>query len=153
MPALPAAARAISAAVTEGVAAARAQDTAAFEEATGRLAALDPAPVAEVLGGVVRSLLEQAHPSGLAGDDVRAVLTGCTRSASWASDVDPAVLVVVLGGALGLSADDQPPVAAASVGRHAVLLCAHLLGPTGRVSAHLDTALAELARAQTVEMP
>ena len=155
MPALPAAARAISAAVTDGVAAAGARDAAAFDEATTRLAALDPALVSEVLGTVVRALLEEAHPAGLAGDDLRTVLTDCTRSASWASDVDPAALLVVLTGALGLQdPDEQPPIHPRSVGRHAVLLVAQLLGRTGSpLAGHLAAALAELARAQTVEMP
>ena len=152
MPALPAAARAISTAATDGVAAAGAQDAAAFDEATTRLAALDPALVSEVLGAVVRSLLEEAHPAGLAGDDLRTVLADCSRSARWVSDVDPAALVVVLTGALGLQDPDDEPIHPRLLGRHAVLLVAQLLGGTP-LSVHLDAALAELARAQTIEMP
>lgn len=158
-PALPPSARAISGAVTDAVAAARAEDPVAFDEAAGRLAALDPAQVSVLLGAVVRSLLEDAHPAGLSGDDLRDVLEQCTRSAGWASGVEPGVLVVVLTGALGMQDPDDPPAHPAAVGRHAVLLTAHLLGThrpaaAGRPLAdHLAAAVAELARAQTIEMP
>ena len=151
MPASPAPVRALAAAVQDGVAAADRAEAAAFDEAAGRLAALDPALVAEVLGGVVRSVVEGSHPDGLDGEDLRAVLADCTRAAGWA-DVAPGVLVVVLTGALGLSAEDQPAAAPAAVARHALLLVAHLTGSTPPTAA-LDAAVAELARAQTVEMP
>jgi hypothetical protein len=155
MPALPAAARAISTAVTDGVAAAGAQDAAAFDEATTRLAALDPALVSVVLGAVVRSLLEEAHPAGLTGDELRTVLEDRIGSAGWASELDPVALVIVLTGALGLQdPDEEPSIHPRSVGRHAMLLVDRLLSPTGHpLAAHLDAALAELARAQTIEMP
>jgi hypothetical protein len=143
--------RTLVAAVRDGVAAAGQTDAATFDEAVGWLAGLDPALVAEVLGGAVRSLLEEKLPDGLDGEDLRTVLADCTRSAAWAG-VDPGVLVVVLTGALGLSAEDQPTVPPAAVARHALLLVAHLTGGTPP-AAHLDAALAELARAQTVEMP
>ncbi len=173
MPALPAPVRALTAAVRDGVAAAgRARAAAsgppaadvaspaaaAFEEAVGRLAALEPAMVTEVLGGTVRSLLEERHPDGLDGEDLRALLTDCTRGAGWAG-ADPEVLLVVLTGALGLTAEELPAVPPPAVARHALLLVAHLAGGTGPAGhgtdpgAHLDAAVAELARAQTIEMP
>ena len=159
MPALPPPVRALTAAVRDGVAAAgrataapsAAGEVAAFEDAAGRLAALDPVLVADVLGGTVRSLLEERHPDGLDAEDFRTVLEDSARGAGWAG-ADPEVLLVVLAGALGLTADEPPAVPPAAVARHALLLLAHLTGGTPP-TAHLDAAVAELARAQTVEMP
>lgn len=151
---LPPAARAIAAAVTDAVTAARAADAGSFAEAVGRLAAADAQRVSLVLGLVVRALLEERHPDGLDGEDLRAVLERCTRAgAAWDSGVDPAVLVVVLTGALGLSdPDEQPPVPPAEVARNATLLATDLLGPR-ELAPRLAAALAERQRAETVEMP
>jgi hypothetical protein len=151
---MPAAARGISVAVVDGVAATRATDADAYEEAAGRLAGADPQRVALVLGGVVRSLLEDLHPDGMDGEDVRAVLERCTRSAApWAPGVDPQVLLVLLAGALGVSdPDEQPAASPDAVARNAVLLTADLLGPRP-LEPYLTAAFAELARAETVEMP
>ncbi len=153
-PALPPAARAIAAAATDAVTAARAAAAADLAEAAGRLAAADPQRVALVLGGVVRALLEELHPDGLDGEDLRAVLERTTRAAAaWDSGVDPAVLLVVLTGALGLAdPDEQPPVPPGPVARNAVLLTADLLGPRP-LAPYLTAALAELHRAETVELP
>jgi hypothetical protein len=131
--------------------AARRSDPEALREAVERLSIVDPSRLVLVLGWVVRALLEERHPDGLDGEDLRAVLTGC--AAAWPSEVDPSVLLVVLTGALGLSdPDDQPAVAPAAVAGNAALLVAYLLD--GRpVGPHLDGALAELRRAETVEMP
>lgn len=152
MGAMPAAARAISAAVTDAVAGVG--DAGAFSEAVGRLSTSDPQRVSLVLGGAVRALLEERHPDGMDGEDIRAVLTRCTVAGhAWESGVDPEVLLVVLAGALGLSdPDDQPVVAPAAVARNAVLLTADLLGPRP-LAPYLTAALAELARAETIEMP
>jgi hypothetical protein len=149
-----AAVREITQAVTDAVAAARAGDAPAFAAAAERLATVDPALAAVVLGWVVRGLLEELHPDGMDGEDLRAVLSGCAgAAAAWESDVDPAVLLVVLTGALGLSdPDSEPPVAPATVARNAALLIAHLLGPRP-LAPRLAAALAELERAETVEMP
>ena len=154
MATLPAAARQISTAVTDAVAAARTADADAFAEAATRLAAADPQRVSLVLGAVVRPLLEDLHPDGLDGEDLRAVLERCARAAgAWDSGVDPAVLLVVLVGALGLSdPDEQPRLPPAEVSRNAVLLVADLLGPRP-LGPYLTASLAELARAETVEMP
>jgi hypothetical protein len=148
---MPGPVRGLVAAVRDGVAAAGRADAESFEDAVTRLAALDPPLVAEVLGGAVRSLLEERHPDGLDGEDLRALLADSAHGAPWAA-VDPDVLLVVLTGALGLSAEELPAVAPPAVARHALLLVAQLTAgvpPT----AHLDAAVAELARAQTVEMP
>ena len=110
--------------------------------------------VAVVLGWAVRSLLEELHPDGMDGEDVRAVLTGCTTAAgAWESEVDPSVLLVALTGALGMSdPDEQPALPPEPVARNATLLLAFLLGerPLAR---YLDAAFAELRRAETIEMP
>jgi hypothetical protein len=107
-----------------------------------------------VLGWVIRSLLEELHPDGMDGEDLRAVLTDCaTAAGAWESEVDPSVLLVVLTGALGLSdPDEQPALPPAAVARNATLLLAYLLGdrPLAR---YLDAAFAELQRAETIEMP
>ena len=153
-PALPPAARAIAGAAADAVTAARAGAAGDFAEATGRLAAADPQRVALVLGGVVRSPVEERHPDGLDGEDLRAVLERATRAgAGWDSEVDPAVLLVVLTGALGLAdPDEQPAVPPAAIARNAALLTAELLGPRP-LSPYLAAALAELHRAETIEMP
>lgn len=144
----------ISAAVLDGVAAVRGSDAEAFGEALGRLAAADPPRVALVLGGVVRSLLEELHPDGMDGEDVRAVLVRCVRGAAgWGAEVDPEVLLMVLTGALGLSDPEQEAVVTpAAVSRNALLLTADLLGPRPP-EPYLRASFAELQRAETIEMP
>src|SRR5215217_4575059 len=104
MTVLPEPARSIAAAATETIAAARAADRAAFVAGAARLDALDGEQVGLVLGAVTRALLEELHPDGLTGDDARAVLAHCARSAvEWYPPVDGDALVVVLTGALGVS--------------------------------------------------
>ena len=86
---LPAAARPIAAAADAAVTAARDRDGEAMDAAVGDLAALDPAQVGLILGTTVRLLLEDQHPDGLTGDDIRAVLQSCVRGAAeWQPDVD-----------------------------------------------------------------
>jgi hypothetical protein len=154
---LPAPARAIAEAATETVTAARARDPGAFEEAAEGLAALDPEQAGIVLGAVVRSLLEELHPDGLTGDDVGTVLGRCTRSAmEWCPGVDADVLLALLAGALGIHpSDEEPrPPGGPAVARHAPLLIADLTTVSGRpVAGYLHAAFAEIARAETVELP
>jgi hypothetical protein len=146
--------RMIAESVTAAVGAAQAGDGEEFAEAVGRLSIVDPQRVAVVLGWMTRSLLEELHPDGMDGADVRAVLTDCaTAAGSWESEVDPSVLLVVLTGALGLSdPDEQPALPPAAVARNALLLLAHLLGPRPP-SRYLDAAFTELQRAETIELP
>lgn len=69
------------------------------------LTAQQPATCGLVLGAVVRMLLEDQHPGGLDGDDIRQVLSGCwADSAAWlpAAAVSPVVLIAVLSSALGI---------------------------------------------------
>lgn len=154
---LPEPARSIARAVTATVGAARAADAETFADEAAALAGLDREQVGLVLGAVVRSLLEELHPDGLDGDDVRAVLEHCVRSAiGWLPGVDGGVLVVVLTGALGVHEPDSEPVVvpASQLAVHAPLLVADLLTATGRpLHGYLDTAFAEILRAETMEMP
>jgi hypothetical protein len=153
---LPAPARAIAAAIIGTVAAARAADPAAFAAEAEQLSRLDPEPVRVVLGAVVRSVLEERHPDGLAAEDLQDALEHCARSAWWFPDLDVAVLVVVLTGAFGMHDPEGEPrrLRPAEVSVHAALLLADVLtGTPIRLDHHLAAALAELARAETVEMP
>jgi hypothetical protein len=142
---LPAPARPIAAAATAGVAAVRAADHAALDEATADLAALDPARTGLVLGTAVRLLLEDGHPDGLTADDVRAVLASGVRS--WPA-ADPQVMLWLLAAALGvLDEDAASPPKPDALARHAVVLLTDLLA--GReVAPWWTAALAEIERAQ-----
>lgn len=147
---LPASAREIAGAASDAVEAAKAQDSEAYEVATTRLAAAERSGL--VLGAVVRLLLEETHPDGLDGDDIRQVLARCVRSAApWRPDVDPHVVLVLLAGALGVydpGEDDFPPDPVA-VARHAPLLVVDLLAGTARqVDAYLSAAFAEIERTE-----
>ncbi|MCI4063181.1 hypothetical protein MRQ36_11580 [Micromonospora sp. R77] len=147
---LPAPAREIAAAATAAVDAARDRDAEAYEPAVERLTAADRAGL--VLGGVVRLLLEEGHPDGLDGDDVRQVLERCVRSVlPWWPQVDPHVLLVLLASSLGVydpGEDDAPP-GPGEIARHAPLLVADLLAVTRRpLPGYLAAAFAEVARTE-----
>jgi hypothetical protein len=146
---LPAAARPIAAAADAAVTAAREHDGAALTEAIADLAALDPAQVGLILGTAVRLLLEDTHPDGLDGDDVRTVLEHCVRAAAgWQPEVDPHVLLILLAGALGVANDDgEPPPGPEALARNAALLLTDLLGPRSAPD-YLTAALQEIERAQ-----
>ncbi|WBB65987.1 hypothetical protein [Micromonospora sp. WMMD812] len=147
---LPASAREIAVTATEAVTAAQHRDSEAYDEVVTRLGTVERSGL--VLGAVVRLLLEESHPDGLDGDDVRQVLERCVRAAApWRPDVDPHVLLVLLAGALGVydpDADETPPDPPA-IARHAPLLVADLLAGTGRpLDAYLSAAFAEIERAE-----
>lgn len=149
---LPAPARAIAVAASAAVEAAGQRDRELFTVAVERLAGLDPQLVGRVLGSTVRLLLEALHPDGLDGDDIRAVLQRCVRSAAaWQPDVDPHVILVMLAGALGVSdpdGDERPPDPP-ELARHGPLLLADLLTQQHRPFAdHLAGALREIERAE-----
>ncbi|GAA0723129.1 hypothetical protein Drose_09385 [Dactylosporangium roseum] len=146
---LPPPARAIATAATAAVDATRERDKDAFEAAAEQLGALDAEQVGLVLGIVVRSLLEDLHPDGLDGDDIRAALERAVRSAGEWQDVDPQVMVVLLVGALGVHEqgdDDQRPSPWA-LARHAPLLVAELLGARS-FATYLGNAFTEIERSQ-----
>jgi hypothetical protein len=147
---LPAPAREIAAAATDAVAAATARQGEAYGLAADRLTRAERSGL--VLGVVVRLLLEETHPDGLDGDDVRQVLERCVRSAvPWRPDVDPHVVLVLLAGALGVydpGEDDAPPDPA-TVARHAPLLVADLLTAAGRpLEGYLGAAFTEIERTE-----
>jgi hypothetical protein len=147
---LPAPARPIAAATSDAVAAARERNVQAFAGATSDLGALDPAQVGLVLGTVVRLLMEDLHPDGLDGDDVREVLSTCVRAATaWQPEVDPHVLLIVIAGALGVHEPDEqnPPPKPDVLARHAALLVADLVG-TRPVDGYLTLAADEIERTQ-----
>jgi hypothetical protein len=159
-------ARAMAAAITAAVAAARAGDAAAFEDALAGLARLDAEQLAVVLGTVTRDLLERSHPDGLNADDVHHLLASCAQAAAgWYEPFDSGLLIEALTGTLGVSEpdesrqpDDTAPDGTSSDGTgvvaHGILLIADQL----RVLAEqlppvLSYALGELMRAQTMELP
>jgi hypothetical protein len=122
---LPAPARPIAAAAVAAVSAARQRDDEALAEAARDLAVLDPALVGLIVGTAVRLLLEDTHPEGLDGDDIRNVLERCVRSAAqWQPDVDPHVVLILLAGALGVHDDGEAPPEPDVLARHAALLIA-----------------------------
>ncbi|WP_422769039.1 hypothetical protein ACN28C_19905 [Plantactinospora sp. WMMC1484] len=149
--------RAITSATLRAVEAARAQDRDALDSAAAELALLPAEQVGRVLGTVLRLLLEQAHPDGLAGEDVQAVLVRCARAnAGWLPGLDVGTLAMLLTGALGVHemAEQAPPAEPAAVARHAPLLVADLLAVTGGAAGdYLAAALSEIAAAETMELP
>jgi hypothetical protein len=172
-PALPPVAQAMSGALEAAVRAATAADRAGFEAATARLAALPAEPTGLLLGAVLRALLEDTHPDGVSADDLRDLLRASMSSAArWCPGLAPHAAVAALAGALGVhdsdrpgptgpghdtgDPDDQapPPVPAAELVRHAPVLLADLLPRSRRgLRGYLDAAFAEIARAETVELP
>ena len=157
-------ARALSRAALDAVraadAAGRGDDLERFERSAAHLAAQDDERVRLLLGAVVRALLEDLHPDGLSGDDVADELGACVRDATWCRGLDPSVLLVLLAGALGVSAlgvvadDEATPVPPDVLARHAPVLIAFLLARRGQpFEPYLDAAFAEVHRAETVEMP
>jgi hypothetical protein len=170
--ALPPVARAIAAAVADGVTAAGAADAGAFDDAARRLSLADPEHVRLVLGGVVRPLLEELLPDGVDADGAREVAGDAVRAAvPWWPAVDAGALIVVLAGALGIHEDAAPATdedgddgspreepaprpSADAITRHALLLVATLLASRGRpLRPYLEQSFTELARAETVEQP
>jgi hypothetical protein len=144
---LAAPARAVAIAASDAVAAAAERDHDAFEKAVAALTKLGP-QAGLVLGAVVRLLLEDLHPDGLAADDVRGVLERCV---SWGPDVDSHVVLVLLASALGVhdpDADPAPPSDDA-LARHAALLVADLLDERRRpLSGYLTAAFLDIERAE-----
>jgi hypothetical protein len=142
---LPPPARPVAAAVTTAVAAVRAGDAGALEEAVAALAALDPAHTGLILGTTVRLLLEDGHPDGLTADDVRGSLASCVRAHP---EADPQVVLWLLAGALGvLDEDGAAAPKPDALARDAALLITDLLA--GRdPRAWLTAALTEIQHTQ-----
>jgi len=144
---LPTSARAVAAAATTAVDAATRHDVDTFEAAAAVLAATEGSGL--VLGSVVRLLLEEQNHDGLGADEVKAALTDCvTWAATWADDVDPHAVLVLLASALGVLDPDNteiPP--AGQLSRHGALLTASLLGPRP-LDRYLTTAFTEIRRGE-----
>lgn len=180
---LPGPARTIGAAVTRAVAAAASGDRAEYESAAIELLSAPSEPTGIVLAAVTRTLLEDQHPDGLDSDDISQVLARCYGGAAgWLPDVDVSVLLAVLASALGIHepgvtydevgaplprsgsgsdgwrdpTDEIPPRAptSAEYAWHAPLLISDLMaaGRT-RLAPTLDAAFAEIAQAESMEMP
>jgi hypothetical protein len=154
---LPASVRGIAEGLAAAVAAARDADAEAYPGAVERLAALDGERVGLVAGETVRLLLEEHHPDGLDGDDLRAVLAGCVRStAGWYPDVDPGTLGALLAGALGVHDSDGQPIVVApgAMAGHAPLLIAELTrGAPHPLAVYLRGALGGIETRQVNELP
>jgi hypothetical protein len=142
-------------AVDAAVSAARSADAPAFTDAMAGLGLVDREQLAVLLGSVTRDLLERSHPDGLGAADAEQVLGSCARAAaSWYEMLDGDVLVVALTGALGISDPDESPPGGAAVVAHGLLLIADQLRLLGQeLPPVLESALAELMRAQTMELP
>jgi hypothetical protein len=146
----------MSTAVTATVTAARHCDADAFAEATPALGRLDRSQLTVLLGAVTRDLLENSHPDGVDADDANEILRSCARFADgWYPDFDDEPAVHALIGALGVAEpEDAPRPDELLVVAHGVLLIADQLAAQARdLGPVLDAALAELMRAQTVELP
>ena len=156
MSARPAPVARLERAAREAVAAAVARDAEGLDASGAALAAMDPEMVRSVLGHALVGALQATHPGGLDGEEVAAVLTATVeRSAPW-WPADPEAVLAVLLGALGAHLEDVEPLDAREVAVHAALVVAAVLspGPTAAgYDVHLQAALDELERAQSVEMP
>ncbi len=98
-------ARSIGTAVTRAVDAARDRDPDAYVPAVADLGALPRGYPGEILGALLRGLLEEQYPDGLDGDDIRQLLTDCYRGAAgWLppAQLDGHVLLAALASALGV---------------------------------------------------
>lgn len=152
MPDWPQTVRTIATATDDAVTAARAQSAGDFDDATGVLASEDPAQVGLIHAEIVRSLLEELHPDGLTGEDVQDALSRTVRGTDWYPNLDIDGFVEVLTGALGV-ADTEQPRPRPRV-EHAVLLITDLLvRRKAAADLYIRRAVAEVQRAQTIEMP
>jgi hypothetical protein len=160
---------AVATAVAAAVAAAARRDRDAFEPAAAELAALPAQQTGAVLAAIVRTLLEEQHPDGLDGEDVRTVVErGVRAAATWlpADVLRPRTIVAVLANALGvheagltydeIGAPPDPDVEKApspgDFAHHAPLVVADLLAAGGRpLRPYLDAAFSEIARAETMD--
>lgn len=145
--------RRIADATVDALAAVVAQDPIAFDEAVELLDRSDAAKAGHVHAEMVRSLLEEVYSDGLTGENVQEVLARTVRGADWLPSLDIAGFVEVLTGALGV-ADVEEQSRSRPRPAHALLVVADLLAVRrSRAETYVRRALAEIHRAQTVEMP
>jgi hypothetical protein len=143
-------------AIDAAVSAAQASDAETFADAIAALMLVDREQLLILLGTVTHTLLERSYPDGLDSGGVEDVVHSCFDSSSrWYKAFDTDALVAALTGALGISdPDDAPTIDRGAVIAHGVLLIADRLAtlelPLPPV---IESALRELMRAQTVELP
>ncbi|MFN3540951.1 MAG: hypothetical protein ACK40J_12860 [Rhodococcus sp. (in: high G+C Gram-positive bacteria)] len=149
----PAEVRRIADATNDALAAVASQDSVAFDDAVESLGRSDSAKAGHVHAEMVRTLLEEVYSDGLTGENVQEVLGRTVRGADWLPNLDIAGFVEVLTGALGVSdVEEQSRVRPRPA--HALLVVADLLAVRrGRAETYLRYALAEVRRAETIEMP
>lgn len=145
--------RRIADATVDALAAVVAQDPIAFDEAVELLDRSDAAKAGNVHAEMVRSLLEEVYSDGLTGENVQEVLGRTVRGAEWLPSLDIAGFVEVLTGALGVTDVDEQSRSRPRPA-HALLVVADLLAVRkGKAETYVRHALAEIHRAQTIEMP
>ena len=156
----PAPARRMAVAIDAAVSAATAGDADAFAEANIELRALNREQLVVLLGALTRDVLERSHPDGLDSEGAAESLESCIRfAAGWYQPIDTDALIRALTGALDVAepdddADDAPKVDQVAVLTHGLLLIAdQLVTLDQELRPVLDTALRELMRAQTIELP
>ncbi len=137
----------------DAVAAAVDGDSELFARAHHELFAHAGVHAGLVQAAIVRMLLEEQHPDGLDGSDVRELLTRATSACSWFSDLSEPALIGVLVGALGMP-DTESALGPAELSQHGCLLIATLLGAGQEpVDPYVAAAISEIRRAEIVEMP
>lgn len=147
-------ARALARAVDAAVRAASVGDGDAFADAMAGLRRAEPEVVAVLLGTITQDLLERVHPDGLDSDDAEQVLAACEPAAAWFDGYRSDHVALALVSALGMLDPEQAPSAdTAAVTAHGLLLIATLLPAPAQLPGLVESALRELHRAQTVEMP
>ena len=149
----PAEVRRIADATNDALAAVAAGDPIAFDDAVEPLGRSDSAQAGHVHAEMVRTLLEEVYSDGLTGENVQEVLGRTVRGAHWLPNLDIAGFVEVLTGALGV-ADTEEQSRSRPRPAHALLVVADLLAVRrARAETYLRRALAEVRRAETIEMP
>ncbi|OZF49842.1 hypothetical protein [Rhodococcus sp. 14-1411-2a] len=145
--------RRIADATNDALAAVASRNSVAFDDAVESLGRSDSAQAGHVHAEMVRTLLEEVYSDGLTGENVQEVLGRTVRGADWLPNLDIAGFVEVLTGALGVSdVEEQSRVRPRPA--HALLVVADLLAVRrGRAETYLRYALAEVRRAETIEMP
>lgn len=149
----PAEVRRIADATNDALAAVAARAPIAFDDAVELLGRSDSAQAGHVHAEMVRTLLEKVYSDGLTGENVQEVLGRTVRGADWLPNLDIAGFVEVLTGALGV-ADVDEQTRSRPRPAHALLVVADLLAVRrSRADTYLRRAVAEIRRAETIEMP
>ncbi|MGU3435807.1 hypothetical protein ACNHUS_22655 [Actinomycetes bacterium M1A6_2h] len=163
-------ARDIARAVSAALDAAQDDDADGFADATADLAALPYGHAEAVHTAIIRSLLEDTHAGGLSGEDAQE-LVGSVVAAhpAWDAATDRTALVIVVLGALGVDIDpaffagdnqdpedlpEMPRLTTVESARYSTLVIEGLLAKIdGGAAPYIRSAIEEIARAETVEMP